>query len=150
MFVQAHYKGTIMQLLFTRVIPFPSFISGRKKKIRTLCSLNNISKWKRFKGTDIKNQFKQDCYDMYIPEPALQYDTLTIKQRIVRHNDRKFDQDNAIFFDKFLFDALEDMGYVKDDKTIQLQTFPSIVKTELTETMMEVQVWSGSQEWTTQ
>jgi len=139
-----------MQHLFTVRIPFPFFESGAMNSIkkRNLLSLNNISKW-RFKKTEIKNEYQRLLKEMYFPEPATKYDSLTFQYRIIRDSGIRFDQDNAIFVAKFSFDALEEMGYVKDDKTISLQTFPTIIDKSLPETMVEIRVLAGSANWDT-
>ena len=42
---------------------------------------------------------------------------------------------------------MEEMGYVKDDKVINFQSFDTIVDDTLPETMFEIRVIKGSQSW---
>ncbi len=133
-----------MKKLFSFKVPLPKH--HRKKKSDVICTLNNISTWKRSE-TKIKKEYKDLLRDLYIPEPDEMYESLIIDYRILRHNKRRLDKDNVIFSEKWLSDLLEDMGYVDDDKVNCIRAFPTIVDMSLPETMIEFRLNSGSIEW---
>ena len=139
-----------MSEIFTRRLNLPKI----KKKSKTtgkytyvLATLNNVSSWIRWNKTKIKNEYKSDLKEYFIPEPEKLYDTLIIDYRIIRHNNMKLDKDNLVFALKWLSDTLEELGYVKDDKIINFRSFDTIVDTSLPETMFEVRVKNEIIEW---
>ena len=135
-----------MELLFDIVIPFAKL--ERKTKSHIILTPNNISKWFRYSQTKIKADYKAILTDLLVPDPIKQYDSLTIKYRIIRHNNRKIDQDNATFPSlKWFNDVLEKLGYVEDDRTISINSFDTIIDSSQPEPRMQIQCYSGSEEW---
>ena len=97
----------------------------------------------------IRKEYKEVLNAFYLPEPPddAPFDTLTIEYRIVRHNRRKLDSDNAIFAIKYLSDVLEANGWIADDTNTQFHSFPKVVDTNLPETMLDIRIKSGTSEW---
>lgn len=139
-----------MTEIFTRKIPFPSYSKKTKKtgkKSTALCTVNTIPSWYRWSGTKIKNQFKQDLADMYIPEPEEMYSHLTVQYRIIRDSKRRIDSDSAALVLKWFNDHLEASGYIKDDTNINLQAFPTVIDNTQCETMIEIKLLNKKQKW---
>jgi len=136
-------------VLFTVRVPFPGYNKKSKKtknKLKLLATMNNVLDWKRFYETKIKNEFKQNLIDFYIPEPEKKYESLTIEYRILRNSRRKIDPDSAGFAMKWIQDTLEKVGYVEDDRTIQLKSFPTQIINS-PETLIEFRIRPGSEKW---
>ena len=139
-----------MQTLFSVRIPFPMYtrtIRSTGKIANSLCTINNIPVWYRWVGAKIKTQFKQDLEDMYVPEPKEQYESLTIHYRIIRDSKKRIDADSAAMILKWFQDHLEATGYVKDDKHVNVQSFPTVIDSAQSETMIEIRVQAGSADW---
>ena len=110
--------------------------------------LNNISKWKRYSEAKIKNEYKAVLESLYIPNPPEKpHEALTIEYRLVRHNKRKIDSDNAIFALKYLSDVLEKLGFVDNDTNTQFKSFPKEVDETLSETMLDIRVYADAEPW---
>ncbi len=119
-----------------------------KRFSEVICTLNNVGRWIRWDKVKIKNTYKDHLREYFIPEPEEQYTALNIKYRIVRHNKSTLDKDNVIFGLKWLADLLEELGYVKDDKVVNFESFDTVVDASLPETMFQIQITTGPKEWT--
>ena len=142
-------------ILFKRRLHLPTFRTKMKpskshpevRYTTILVTLNNVSRWIRWSKADIKNSYKKSLKEMYIPEPEMIYDVLTIDYRLIRHNNTRLDKDNIVFALKWLADSLEEMGYIKDDKIVDFKSFATIVDKNNSETMFEIRVHTNEEEW---
>ena len=132
-------------ILFERRIEFPKL--ERKTKSHILATPNTASKWLRFQKKTIRDNFTTNLTNYIIPEPTEIYDNLNIEYRLVRHNKRKIDSDSASYALKWLQDLLETMNYIKDDKDVTLESFPTIIDSSLPETMIDIRVTDKKKEW---
>lgn len=144
-----------MEEIFKRRLHLPK---TRKKMAKTkahpeprysevLCTLNNVASWIRYSKTKIKNDYKDDLKEYFLPEPEKIYDSLTIEYRIVRDSEKTLDKDNIVFALKWLADSLQEIGYIKDDKVVNFKSYDTTVNKALPETMYEVRVMDGSDKW---
>ena len=131
-------------VLFTSRVPLPKM---KRKKGDVIVTLNNVSRWYRYGKTEIKNTWKQELKEMYLPDSDMEHEYLTVKVRIVRNNNRTIDQDGLAFAYKWLMDTIEEMGYINNDKNVSLQTFPTIVDKTQKGTLLEVRVTDDAPQW---
>ncbi len=132
-------------ILFERRIEFPKL--ERKTKSHILATPNTTSKWLRFKKKTIRDNFTTNLINYIIPEPTKVHDNLNIEYRLVRHNKREIDSDSASYALKWLQDLLETMNYIKNDKDVTLESFPTIIDSSLPETMIDIRVTNKKKEW---
>ena len=141
--------------IFTRRLPFPKFKTKTKSSksypngrwTEHLCTLNNTTKFIKFKKTEIKNTYKNRLIEYYLPDPEQIYDELTVEYRIVRHNNTSVDKDNVVWALKWIADAMAEIGYVKNDKIINFHSFDQVTDSSLPETMIEIRAISRSEKW---
>lgn len=128
--------------LIDMIIPFPYFVSVNKKtrtKTQQLISLNNMSKWYRFKITEIKNEYKDLLKEFFIPEPLKKHKSLSIQYEVQRHNKRRVDSMNIVAFaDKWLLDSLVETGWLSDDDNCFHTITPAAYREGITETQLRV------------
>ncbi len=147
-----------MQELLRIVIPLPKYkhvekatkdrttkagifkpATERKEFVR-LALVNNLQYWYRFQKTEVKNNYKTLLKEFFIPNPEMEYKSLTIEYRILRHNKRKIDSDAIVFAVKWITDSLCEIGYVKDDDTVTHILIPAEYREGLTETQLEITI----------
>ena len=138
------------KIILERRIPLPKMTRLTKKtrkKTEILCTLNNITQWIKFQKSEIKNKYKLHISEYFIPEPDEQLEAFTVEYRIVRHTKRKIDKDNIVFGLKWLVDLMAEMGYVKDDMTVNFDSFDTIYDSTQSETMIDIRIISGGKKW---
>ena len=137
-------------ILFERKVHLPKKKTRSKKTKKyseVICTLNNVSSWIKFAKTQIKNDYKNMLKEYILPEPEKEYDSILIHYRILRHTKQKLDKDNVVFALKWIADAMEELGYIKDDKVVNFCSFDTVVDTSLPETMLEIRILSGKKDW---
>jgi len=107
-------------------------------------SLNNVAKWHRFHSSKIKNEYKNNLKDFYIPEAINKYKSLEIHFQLYRHNKRTLDSDNLGFIIKWTIDAIKELNWVEDDDEITYKVNPAILNRDLLETEIEVKVFNNN------
>ena len=130
-----------MNLLFEFNTPCPKY----KEQV---ISLNNVSKWLRFHQSKIKNTYKQQLKEWYIPTPNTRYKKLYVEFHLFRHNKRVLDADNLGFIIKWTLDAIKEtenpklkITWLEDDDQIRYLVEPAILDRELLETEIKVKVF---------
>ena len=129
-----------MTLLFDFTAPAPKY----KNQV---ISLNNVSKWLRFHGSKIKNEYKDTLKEWYIPSPTKEHEALYIEFHLHRHNKRVLDSDALGFIIKYTIDAIKDtendegIKWLKDDDQITYLVVPATLNRELLETEIQVKVF---------
>ncbi len=104
----------------------PSF--GKKNE---LCSLNNLSRWYRFAKTKIKQDFKAELGEWYLPQwEDNPYTKAEIEYTILRKDGKKLDSDNLTIIYKWLQDLLVEQGYMVDDDSIRVILNPTQLHVE--------------------
>lgn len=139
-----------MTELFTRKLNLPKIKKKSKKTGKytyVLATLNNVGTWIRWSKTKIKNEYKAELKEYYLPEPEAMYDELTIDYRLIRHTNMRLDKDNIVFALKWIADTLEELGYIKDDKVVNFRSFDTIYDKSLPETMFQIRVSKGTTSW---
>lgn len=146
-----------MEEILTRRLELPKVRLPIKKTKNTkyketrysdvLCTLNNTSRFIKFRLPDIKNVYKTTLKEMYIPEPERMYDELTLDYRLIRHNKTTIDKDAVAWALKWIIDTLAELGYVKNDKIVNFRCFDTVIDESLPETMFEMRLMNGSQKW---
>jgi hypothetical protein len=116
------------------------FTTAGAKFKDTIVSLNNISKWHRFKASEIKNFYKESISVWQIPDVTKEYKKLFIEFHLLRHNKRVLDSDNLGFIIKWTIDAIKEKGWVEDDDQITYIVFPAILDRKLNDTSIEIVV----------
>jgi len=137
-------------ILFQTKIPLPKYRTKSKKTKKyteVLCTLNTISKWYRYSKTKIKNDYKTILKELSVPEPTMQYDSILIEYRIIRHTKQNIDKDNVVFALKWLSDLLEELGYIKNDNVVNFSSFDTTYDLSAEETMLEIRVINSKNEW---
>jgi len=134
-------KGHEVKQLFEFKVPCPKYQ-------QTVISLNNVSKWHRFHQSKIKNTYKDNLKDWYIPTPEKEYKSMYIEFHLMRHNKRVLDSDNLGFIIKWTLDAIKetrneekDINWLEDDDQITYLVKPAILDKELLETEIIVKVF---------
>lgn len=101
---------------------------GKKKE---LCSLNNMSKWYRFKKTQIKEEFKISLGEWFLPlwedNP---YTKAEISYTILRKDGKKLDSDNLTIIYKWLQDLIVEQNYLVDDDHVKVILNPTQLHVE--------------------
>ena len=100
------------------ICPFPTI--GKGKKANQLCTVNNLPYFYRYGITRIKNTFKEQLKEWYIPkhtgEPTR---SALVIFRIKRKNKKRIDPDSAALPQKWIADVLVEQGYLIDDDQIR-------------------------------
>jgi len=104
--------------------------SGKKKDV--LCSNNNIPLWYRFAKTKIKNTFKKDIMDWFMPKHEDNpYISSDIRFTIHRPDNKKIDSDAfGISSYKWIIDTLVEQGYLVDDDKCKIILEPTILSSD--------------------
>lgn len=122
-------------------------------------SLNNIEKWYRFHKSKIKNQYKQNLKDFYIPTPDKTYEGIVIDFKLYRHNGKTLDSDNMGFIIKWTIDAIKEInwetqiingkektvknpGWIIDDDNVEYSVTPAVLDRSLLETEVNIKVYA--------
>ena len=99
----------------------PTF--GKKKE---LCSLNNLSRWYRFAKTKIKQEFKTELGEWFLPQwEDNPYSKAEIEYTILRKDGKKLDSDNLTIIYKWVQDFLVEQEYMIDDDKIRVVLNPT-------------------------
>jgi hypothetical protein len=127
--------------LFEFNVPCPKY----KEQV---VSLNNFSKWYRFKGSTIKNTYIELLHEWCIPEPEETLDEILVEYHLYRHNKRVLDADNLGFIIKWTNDAiknkkneLKNLTFLTDDDQVHYYVKPAVLNRELLETEIKVKVY---------
>jgi hypothetical protein len=119
-----------------------------------------VSKWLRFHSSKIKNEYKNNLKEWYIPTPEKTFDKLLIEFHLYRHNKRTLDTDNLGFIIKWTIDAIKEInwseewvgnkvnitkkeGWMKDDDNVEYNVKPAILDKKLLETVITVKVFNA-------
>ncbi len=104
-------------------------VFGKKNE---LCSLNNLSRWYRFAKTKIKQDFKTQLGEWFLPqwEDQNPFTQAEIEYTILRKDGKKLDSDNLTIVYKWLQDFLVEQNYMIDDDSIKVILNPTCLYVE--------------------
>ena len=133
-----------MEKEFDLEIVFTPAMLRRKKKSDVLCTTNNMHLWYRYSKTKIKESFKNDMKEWYLPKHTGDpYRWAEIHFTILRTNKRKIDSDalsSGTY--KWTQDLLVEQGYLSDDDQTRLVLNPTEFDCDGTvETSVRMQVY---------
>ncbi len=128
---------------FDLEIVFTPAMLRRKTKSDVLCTVNNMNLWFRHSKTKIKDSFKHDMKEWYLPEyKGIPHRWAEIHFTILRSNGRKIDSDalsSGTY--KWTQDLLVELKYLIDDDQTRLVLNPTQLHCEGTiETSVRMQV----------
>ena len=118
----------------------PKIGAGKHKDKLALMNTHHL--WGPWYGTKIKNEFKDQLREWYLPiyddNPFLQ---ATVHFTILRNNNLRIDADSMSFVNKWFMDTLTEQNYLVDDDKCRIVLEPPIMglKSEV-ETQMQVQI----------
>ena len=118
-------------------IPFPR---RKSKRSKALVSLNNLNQINPFELSRIKEDFKRELVEWYIPKKKNPAPGLLIRAKLLRKGKRKFDAINAAIAVKWIEDVLEEQGWVDDDTTDHIEILPTVGGSDVEETMIEITI----------
>lgn len=128
-----------MNSILEFTIALPKIGVGKYKNQHPL--MNNAPVWMRYYQKKIKDTFKQNLIEWFVPPNISEFQQGTVVFTIYKKNRRSMDADSIAFIGKWCTDLLVSQGWFKDDNQIIFIYKPMIIEKDRVETEMKVEVY---------